>query len=312
MITRDYPADWQVLLMDLRGHGATPRLNVETLLSSEDDSTQIIFRAAEDIAHTCEVIGQPPPEIVCGHSLGGKVALAYLQSCLEGKFAHFWSQGGHLAPRSTWILDTIPSALERADDAGVSAVLSAVEHVDMEMRKPGSVITSKEGIAAALAAHGCSPATSSWLLTSVEPCPPTAPGACPFRFAYDLPTCRSLYSSYAEVNFLPLVSRIATGGACDSPPQNAYETNGVFAFGGSVNVPLGCTLDMIRAGANTGAWPESVLVPLQKACVTVPPISSNSRLHLLRNSGHNVHIDDPKGLLSLMRSSLESITGHVQ
>ena len=54
LIAREFPEDWQVLLMDVRGHGATPKLNEGVQEESGGELPAALYLAAEDIAHTCD------------------------------------------------------------------------------------------------------------------------------------------------------------------------------------------------------------------------------------------------------------------
>ena len=45
-----------------------------------------LANAAKDLAHLVESQGWAWPDVVIGHSLGGKVALQYVESCAHGDY----------------------------------------------------------------------------------------------------------------------------------------------------------------------------------------------------------------------------------
>jgi len=200
----------------------------------------------------------------------------------------------------------------------VASVLTAVSRVSAAAATelpPKTIMQSKGNLVAALRAQGCSAETAAWMTTNVEAASDVGEGS-KLQFVFHVPTCEALYESYADLDFLPLVSRVAAGGTATTTAAAAGVTSisgggGVVSVGAEVDVPPMCSLDMVRAGRNTASWPSSVVTRLEAACSEG---SSNdddggggSRLHLLPGSGHNVHIDDPAGLLSLMRPTLERL-----
>lgn len=78
--------------------------------------------------HTCAETGVGMPEAVCGHSLGGNVALALLEGCVKSQFS-----GVSGAPAHTWLWDSQPGAVDRRGASGerhsVQSVLTAVSQV---------------------------------------------------------------------------------------------------------------------------------------------------------------------------------------
>ena len=119
-----------------------------------------------------------------------------------------------------------------------------------------------------------------------------------FVFSFHIPTCEALFDDYAKRDFLPLLERVAT------------EDND------------GITVDVVRAGRNESAWPPGEVQRLEQACrgewgdCEWGGGSGSggggdgggfgaAAVHVLAGAGHNVHIDDPRGLLELMGPSLD-------
>jgi pimeloyl-ACP methyl ester carboxylesterase len=96
-----------------------------------------------------------PVRAVCGHSLGGKVALAYRAA----------RPGGLL---DTWVLDASPSARaeprDRSDPDGVGGVLAALAALP-------AVHPDRAGFVAALGERGVSRPVAEWLAMNLEPAP---------------------------------------------------------------------------------------------------------------------------------------------
>lgn len=65
--------------MDLRNHGKSA--DIEGLNPPHD-----IFNAAKDLANLVKSHGWAWPDVVIGHSWGGKVALQFAQSCATGDY----------------------------------------------------------------------------------------------------------------------------------------------------------------------------------------------------------------------------------
>jgi esterase len=166
----DAAPDFRLVLPDLRCHGesACPE-GPHDLAACADDLKQV---AAEHGA----------PEVVVGHSFGGKVALACLRA--------------GLTPRSTWVLDS-PPGVERAiaaidprlDPATILRVLKAIP-VPAE---------SRDQLRAPLREAGIPEGIVAWLLTSA------ASGPDGWRFLWDLDGVEELLASYLSDDLWPIV-----------------------------------------------------------------------------------------------------------
>ncbi|RVW48115.1 40S ribosomal protein S14 [Vitis vinifera] len=72
-------SDWRMVLVDQRNHGRSAE--VEGLYPPHD-----IVNAAQDLANLVKSQGWAWPDVVMGHSLGGKVALQFAESCARGDY----------------------------------------------------------------------------------------------------------------------------------------------------------------------------------------------------------------------------------
>ncbi|BAF06793.1 Os01g0862000 [Oryza sativa Japonica Group] len=74
------PSDeWRMVLVDLRNHGRSA--GIKGLRPPHDMST-----AARDLADLVKARGWAWPDVVVGHSMGGKVALDFAESCSRGDY----------------------------------------------------------------------------------------------------------------------------------------------------------------------------------------------------------------------------------
>ena len=73
------PLEWRQVLVDLRNHGRSAE--IETLEPPHD-----MVNAANDLANLVKARGWAWPEVVIGHSMGGKVALQFAESCARGDY----------------------------------------------------------------------------------------------------------------------------------------------------------------------------------------------------------------------------------
>ena len=161
---------WQALLVDLRGHGRSPKGTASPSLEA----------AARDVAALADKTDLPLAAIV-GHSFGGKVAL----------------EAARIGPLSSLeqvvVIDSVPgptAPLRDGDSAlGVVETLEALP----------SVFASKPDFIRALMTAGQSRPVAEWLATSLE----RQDGQ--FRFILDLNEIRALVLDYFERDLWPVV-----------------------------------------------------------------------------------------------------------
>jgi pimeloyl-ACP methyl ester carboxylesterase len=135
-VARERP-EWGFLLVDQRGHGdslaAPPPHDVDAMA---DDLVGL--ERSIDV----KVAG------VMGHSLGGKVALAYAARRAD-------------ALDEVWILDSQPGARAEADDSPVAAVRALLGGLPTHF-------DDRKAFVAELVAHGQSPGIANWLAMNLR------------------------------------------------------------------------------------------------------------------------------------------------
>ncbi len=182
--------DLRVLLIDLRCHGA----------SRDAPPPHHLAACAADLRALAERLGRPPA-VVCGHSLGGKIALAYARDFPEGL-------------EEIWSLDSPPGPTEaairlRPTDAG--RVLEAASAIPLPV-KPRSAATR------ALMLAGVPRDISLWMATNLLP---ERGGGHSWRF--DLAGARDLLADYWRLDGFAVIAtlspsidiRVVRGGRSD-------------------------------------------------------------------------------------------------
>lgn len=152
-----------VLLVDLRGHGASASVGSESTSSSVHD-------AARDVDNLARLIGVAP-SVVIGHSLGGKVALEY-------------SKLATTAPRQVWSLDSTPGRVVDVDIHGAGRVLEAIKGLPKR-------IPSRRWLAQALPQF--SPALVDWIGSNLRNVPGSKEE---LEFIFNTDTVSALFESF--------------------------------------------------------------------------------------------------------------------
>mmetsp|Transcript_1895 Transcript_1895/g.5548 ORF Transcript_1895/g.5548 Transcript_1895/m.5548 type:complete len:333 (-) Transcript_1895:642-1640(-) len=164
---------WRVILVDQRCHGLSSQVAgfrpPHTLGASATDVAQL-FRAAFD--------GRAP-QMVIGHSLGGKVALEYLRQRACGLDL----------PRQMWVLDSNPGLLPK-DTGDVALVMESISHLKGPM-------ASRDAMMVRLEELGFSEGLRLWLGSNMVA--DKARGG--LRWTFDLAGAQQMYNSYKELQY---------------------------------------------------------------------------------------------------------------
>lgn len=152
--------DVRYALIDIRGHGA----------SLGAPPPHGLAAAADDLAALTVTLGRPADAVI-GHSLGGKIAIAYARRHPQ-------------ALEQVWSLDSSPASQPAAArEHGVVSVLAQV-------RALGAPLPERQQAIDALIARGLSPAVASWLGTSLRRSPDG------YRWSYDFACLEALLADY--------------------------------------------------------------------------------------------------------------------
>lgn len=79
LIRESDTVEWRMVLVDLRNHGKSAELQ-------GFEPPHDMFNAAKDLANLIKSQSWLWPDVVIGHSMGGKVALQFAESCARGDY----------------------------------------------------------------------------------------------------------------------------------------------------------------------------------------------------------------------------------
>lgn len=136
-LARERP-EYRYVLVDLRHHGQ----------SSGAPPPNTLAACAADLVALSGALGKHP-EVVIGHSFGGKVAIEY---------AH---QGG-TGLEQVWVLDAVPGAQAATDNTEIADVIRAVRSVPVPARSRREVVSHLMDVA------GLSSGLAEWMATNLR------------------------------------------------------------------------------------------------------------------------------------------------
>ncbi|KAL9428131.1 hypothetical protein AB3S75_030178 [Citrus x aurantiifolia] len=179
-------SEWRMVLVDLRNHGRSAE--IEGL-----DQPHDIANAANDLANLVKAKGWDWPDVVIGHSMGGKVALHFAQSCARADY------GQSVAlPKQLWVLDSVPGEVKTENSEG------EVEKVLQTLQSLPSSIPSRKWLVNHMMELGFSKSLSEWIGTNLKKSGERE------TWAFNLDGAVQMFDSYREMSYWPLL---------EHPPQ---------------------------------------------------------------------------------------------
>jgi len=255
------------LLIDIRGHGnsSTP----SPTSSSQFSQPHNFHHCVQDICRTLSGLGLTglnSPTSICGHSLGGRIALQYSHtlcaSTNQQKQLIIGNNEVIAPPKQTWVLDSVPGQA----DPSVHNVLRAISMLP-------TPIPSKAWLIETLVKdHKMNKGIAMWIATNLRD-----RGDKSFDWIFDLSIANELVENFSDQNFTEMIHNITT--SADSTNKHTS------------------MVQLVMAG-NNKLWSKEIVAELQ----SIP--SSLFQMHTLEKAGHWVHVDDLEGLLKLMVDGL--------
>lgn len=252
-------AGWHMVLVDLRNHGQSAGLE-------GFDPPHDISSAAKDVANLVKAEKWDSPYVVIGHSMGGKVALDFAESCSRGDYGESF-----VLPKQLWVLDSVPGEVVTDDSDGeVEKVLSTLKFIP-------NPIPSRRWLVDYMRNLGFSKTLSDWLGSSLKRVDTSSEEV---TWVFDVNGIVEMFNSYRKKSYWSLLQH---------PPQ-------------------GLEISIVRA-ENSDRWNSAVLAQLE-SIANKEQSADNGRVfyHVLKNAGHWVHIDNPKGLIDIMVPSLARLS----
>jgi pimeloyl-ACP methyl ester carboxylesterase len=187
--------------VDHRGHGSSPF--PPSILGSAENT---VYSCSEDILYFLSNgpirLVNNTPSILCGHSFGGKVALMYLQKCVEQ---------GLQPPNDIWILDSLPGPYDlsmdekQGPDHSVIKVLNTVQNlID---GGAGDIFRDRATATAGLQSSGLSSPMALWLASSLVPVDES--GSSRVRFCFDIATVIELFEDFCRLDMWSFLDSFA-------------------------------------------------------------------------------------------------------
>ncbi|HLW46427.1 MAG TPA: alpha/beta hydrolase [bacterium] len=164
--------DWGAVLVDLRLHGASQGFAPPHTVAACADDLVALAGAIDGSAHA-----------VLGHSLGGKVALAYLAARPPGL-------------RQVWVVDADPSPVEPRGDAW--DLLRIIRALPLEFH-------SRDDLVAGLGRAGVDRRTAEWMATNLDH---TQTG---YRWRLDFFALEQLLADFSRADLWHSVEQVPPG-----------------------------------------------------------------------------------------------------
>ncbi|OQR98278.1 alpha/beta hydrolase domain-containing protein 11-like [Achlya hypogyna] len=187
-IVNTYP-NWQVVAIDHRAHGESPSFSPPHNLAA----------CAQDVIDLSDALGVVP-DVVSGHSYGGKVALTYLDAC---------RRQGRPVPKDTWVLDALPGCAQTDYSTRTTEVnFSSTDHVLPALLSVPLPIKSKRELVAVLEAKGFETGQAQWMTTNLKP---TETNADEFEWKMNLPVIDIMFKAFLATDCWPIIEHPPRG-----------------------------------------------------------------------------------------------------
>jgi len=251
---------WQVLLVDLRCHGDSANLH-HTLPPPHN-----VASAAADVLRLLGAL-KMFPEVLIGHSFGGKVVMTMAEQFGNGVNTRnnnsTKTKKSLPRPVRVWVLDSLPGEVRSSEMGGTDRpadLITTLQQYPLPVESRSTLVTQLER-------RGFSPAVANWAATNLVPS--TARGnssGSGYIWGFDLKGIASMYRS--------------------------YETSSLWEF---LEGPAeGIKVDFVRAERSTFRWGGGDGERI---------VALGHRVHVLGDSGHWVHTDNPDGLFDILAPS---------
>ena len=287
MFLKKHAGEFQAFTLDHRGHGGSRDVGRGRAGANS------VAACAEDLEawlHSPEVAGQvfmATPAVLCAHSFGGKVALAFIAARRAR---------GEPIPKHTFVLDSSPGlyaepkqqkqehgpnnthqAESRYSVNSVHGIFEALRASESGSAGPGpgaplpGSFSSPKAAVEALQSRGVALPVAQWLASGCH----IPAGQQSYVWGFDLTTASALFSDFCQLDLWSALENFDGRGAA---------LDGTDAL-----------IHYVRAGKNK-MWAERDVKRLEQLQAT----GAGVRTVLMPNVGHWIHVDDCEGLLALI------------
>lgn len=214
--------NYNALLLDIRGHGNS------TSDPSYFEQPHTFSSCVEDIKDTLQPLGLTgmySPTAICGHSLGGRIALQYSHVlCTTDNTQQIE------APRQTWILDSVPGKA----DPSVHGVLNAISSL------PTPIPSKTWLIDTLVKEHKMNKAIAQWIATNLRD-----NGDDALDWIFDLHIANELVQNFSNQDFTEMIHDITHPSSNDDDMKRNNST-----------------IQLVMAGKNK-SWSEDIIQELE-------------------------------------------------
>ncbi|KAL3789100.1 hypothetical protein HJC23_008562 [Cyclotella cryptica] len=187
------------LCLDIRGHGNSNNNSSNGSSSTKFCPPHNFQSCTHDIFHTLQPLGlvnDRSPVAICGHSLGGRIALQYSYELITRQSPSLAEATiGISPPKQTWILDSVPGRVHPS----VHNVINVISSIPLP-------IPSKSGLTSALMEeHGFDKGAALWMASNLQP---TDGG---FDWIFDLSIAKELISNFTNQEFHSMIEHVVAG-----------------------------------------------------------------------------------------------------
>lgn len=246
--------EYRFVLLDLRNHGKS--------VGAEPPHT--MESAADDLFELSAHLGVDP-DVVIGHSLGGKVALTWGRRFVDPRGERAPSLEAKQVLKQVWALDSDPGAQTPGESHQVRRVLGALH------KHPGP-FASRAEVLEKLREEGLSSGLANWLSTNLE-----RQGES-LVWRLELEAIDELVNDYFNSDIWSFLEAVARGDAQLERPIPGFH---------------------LLVAENSDRWSGSM-----KERAEALESSERFQLHELPRAGHWVHVDNPDGLLEILTNHL--------
>ena len=270
----------RVLLVDLRCHGKS------TQKSGLKPPHNLQAAAGDFVRLVKKETSRNRLDGFVGHSLGGKVLMQYLLSIREHEHKDEQDVESELLPRQAWVLDSVPSVIDDAESkvilADTELVLSIIHTIplcDFERQSEVQTFLESKGIAKGVA---------MWLCSNLKKDRGKEGKKTSLSWKFDFKGAKEMFHSFKCTSTMDVL---------EDPPHGVdiHLVRGAKSFR-LKNLNLDKYQRHERGNSNSGNNHNNVS-STSTGSITV---------HTLPKAGHWVHVDNPKGLLTMMLSNLHT------
>lgn len=236
---------WQVVLVDLRCHGES------AALSGQLSKPHSVEAAAADVMRLLTSL-KIFPDVMIGHSFGGKCVLSMAQQ---------FSQMATRLPKpvKAWVLDALPGEVR----SGEMGQQDRPADLITALRRTPLPIPSRQALISQLESQGFSNAVAVWAAMNLTP---FNGDSSKLTWSFDLEGISQMYRSYESTQLWDVLSRRMEG----------------------------LSIQFVKAERSTFRWGGGDEHRIR---------ALGHNVHLLENSGHWVHTDNPAGLFDILAPS---------